>query len=344
MSTAELDALRAENESLRRRVDALAQERTASQAERVTIAQELAALKRIIEKVPMMVDVWDFIAQKTAFKNRDMGVWLGYPPGYLEAQRREKGPFSIVHPEDVPRMIASLQKTMTRQEVDQNFQFRMRRADGTYGWFTSDSLSFERDEEGRLTSSLIVTYDITPVKEAESSLRAMNERLDALVAERTASLEEANRRLLAEIELRTRLGEEAEQRARTIRELSTPVVRIWDDVVVMPLLGSLDSERAETMTSALLEAVSTHGARFAILDLTAADVMDTDTVEHVQRVAQAVSLLGAEVVISGIRAAVAQTMAGQGIALQATTLQNLREALRHCIRRLEESRAPRSRR
>jgi rsbT co-antagonist protein RsbR len=336
MSTAELERLRAENESLRRRVEELEEER----AERATNEQELGRLRRIAAKVPLMVDVFDYATQKSVYKNRDMGVWLGYPPGHLETL----GPFALVHPDDVPRMIASIQKSMATTEVDANFQFRMRRADDTYRWFASDSLGFDWNEDGSLKAALIVTYDISPVKEAESSLRAMNERLDAIVAERTASLEEANRRLLAEIELRTRLSEEAEHRARTIRELSTPVVRIWDDVVALPLLGSLDSERAETMTTALLLAVSTSGARFAILDLTAVDVMDTATAEHVQRVVQAVSLLGAEVVISGIRPAVAQTMAGQAITLQAKTLQNLREALRHCIRRLEETHAPRARR
>ena len=84
---------------------------------------------------------------------------------------------------------------------------------------------------------LAVTHDVTATKRAEEELRQMNEQLDRLVAERTASLEETNALLTAEIDSRTRLAEEAREQARMIRELSAPVIQIWDDVVAVPLLG-----------------------------------------------------------------------------------------------------------
>jgi rsbT co-antagonist protein RsbR len=73
--------------------------------------------------------------------------------------------------------------------------------------------------------------------------------------------------------------------------------------------------------------------RFAILDLTGVGEMDVSTVEHIERLAKAVNLLGAEIVMSGLGPKVARVMVDQGLSFQGTTMKNLREALRYCLQR-----------
>lgn len=116
---------------------------------------------------------------------------------------------------------------------------------------------------------------------------------------------------------------------------STPIIQVWDDIVTMPVVGLVDSVRAADMKNALLEAVSRTGARFAIVDLTGVDTVDTATADHLLRVMRAVRLLGARCVITGIQPAVAQIIVGLGLELQGVvTLRSLREGLRFCLRRL----------
>ncbi|MCY1054343.1 STAS domain-containing protein [Nannocystis sp. SCPEA4] len=116
---------------------------------------------------------------------------------------------------------------------------------------------------------------------------------------------------------------------------STPIIQVWDDIVTMPVVGLVDSVRAADMKNTLLEAVSRTGARFAIVDLTGVDTVDTATADHLLRVMRAVRLLGARCVITGIQPAVAQIIVGLGLELQGVvTLRSLREGLRFCLRRL----------
>lgn len=136
-----------------------------------------------------------------------------------------------------------------------------------------------------------------------------------------------------------RLEEELQRRFLQQEALSattsTPIIQVWDDIVTMPVVGLVDSVRAADMKNALLEAVSRTGARFAIVDLTGVDTVDTATADHLLRVMRAVRLLGARCVITGIQPAVAQIIVGLGLELQGViTLRSLREGLRFCLRRL----------
>lgn len=136
-----------------------------------------------------------------------------------------------------------------------------------------------------------------------------------------------------------RLEEELQRRFLQQEALSaatsTPIIQVWDDIVTMPVVGLVDSVRAADMKNALLEAVSRTGARFAIVDLTGVDTVDTATADHLLRVMRAVRLLGARCVITGIQPAVAQIIVGLGLELQGVvTLRSLREGLRFCLRDL----------
>jgi rsbT co-antagonist protein RsbR len=110
----------------------------------------------------------------------------------------------------------------------------------------------------------------------------------------------------------------AAQRA-ALRELSTPLVPIADDVVAMPLIGSIDSTRAQEVIETLLTGVADSQAKIAILDITGVPVVDTQVANALLQAAQAVKLLGAKVIITGIRPEVAQTLVSLGVDLSSIT-------------------------
>lgn len=102
----------------------------------------------------------------------------------------------------------------------------------------------------------------------------------------------------------------------TLRELSTPLIPISDRVMIMPLIGTIDAPRAEQIMHTLLTGIAQHRARIAILDITGVLVVDTQVANGLIQAAQAVRLLGAEVVLTGIRPEIAQTLVGLGVDLQ----------------------------
>jgi len=335
METTSLERLTAENEALRRRVEALEAEVTRQAAVDAEKSSRLAQLERVLRELPLIVDIFDVPSKRSVFKNRELDPLLGYPSGALAAMGPQPMLYKTVHPDDIPRVVEFLEFIRDHDEgMDEAIvEYRVRRGDGKPGWFRAQLRPFDREADQRLATVLMVTYDVTETKLAEAALRSLNEELDFLVAERTSSLEDANRMLRDEIARRARLAEEAARRARLVRELSSPVLRVWDDVIALPIIGALDAERAEIIEAALLGELSRTGARASILDLTGVGEVDAATAEHIERLVGAMHLLGAEVVICGIGAAVSRVMVEKGLSMKGVTVRNLREALRLCIRR-----------
>jgi rsbT co-antagonist protein RsbR len=121
------------------------------------------------------------------------------------------------------------------------------------------------------------------------------------------------------------------QRA-ALRELSTPLIPLADEVVAMPLIGSIDSGRAQQIIETLLEGVAEHQAEVVILDITGVQMVDTQVASALMRAAQAVKLLGARVVLTGIRPEVAQTLVGMGADLgDIVTLSNLQSGIAYVL-------------
>ncbi|HEY3227689.1 MAG TPA: substrate-binding domain-containing protein [Roseiflexaceae bacterium] len=104
-----------------------------------------------------------------------------------------------------------------------------------------------------------------------------------------------------------------------IQELSTPIIPISDSILIMPLIGSIDSARAQQVMEAMLEAIAQHGAQHMIIDITGIAVVDTAIAHHLLQAARAVQLLGAQVILVGIRPEVAQTLVGLGVDFSAIT-------------------------
>jgi anti-anti-sigma regulatory factor len=127
-------------------------------------------------------------------------------------------------------------------------------------------------------------------------------------------VDDITERKRAEETLRQALAQEETIRAQQamLAELSTPLIPISDQVMVMPLIGSLDSTRARQVLETLLQGIARSHARVAILDITGVPVVDTQVANALIHAAQAVKLLGAQVVLTGIRPEVAQTLVGLG--------------------------------
>ncbi len=128
-------------------------------------------------------------------------------------------------------------------------------------------------------------------------------------------------------------------------ELSTPVVQLWDGILGVPLVGTLDSARAQVVMEALLQAIVDDHAQVAILDITGVPTFDTLVAQNLLKTVTATRLMGADCIISGIRPQTAQTIVQLGIDLtEITTRATLADALKTAIRRVDPGRRPASRR
>jgi rsbT co-antagonist protein RsbR len=118
-------------------------------------------------------------------------------------------------------------------------------------------------------------------------------------------------------------------------ELSTPVVRLWERVLALPLIGTLDSARTQTVMQNLLEAIVNTGAAIAIIDITGVPTVDTLVAQHLLKTVAAARLMGADCIISGIRPQIAQTIIHLGVELnEVTTKATLADAFQVALRRL----------
>jgi rsbT co-antagonist protein RsbR len=166
-----------------------------------------------------------------------------------------------------------------------------------------------RADGGEVTSVIGFTLDVTETKRVEQELRA---KLDLI-----------------------------ERQQQVIRELSTPIIEVWEGVLTLPMVGVVDTVRTSEVMENLLSRIVETGARFAILDLTGVEVVDTKVASHLISLVSAIRLLGAEGVITGIKPTVAQTMVALGLDLSTmVTHANLRAGLKFCIQRMAKGARP----
>ncbi|MGK4008713.1 PAS domain-containing protein [Sorangium sp. So ce1036] len=142
---------------------------------------------------------------------------------------------------------------------------------------------------------------------------------------------------LVENELRIQLDQIAAQQ-KVIRDLSTPIIEVWDGVLTLPMVGTVDSVRTAEVMDSLLSQIVEKRASFAILDLTGVEVVDTKVASHLIELITAIRLLGADGIVAGIKPTVAQTMVALGLDLsQLNTQRNLRAALNYAIRSMSRA-------
>jgi rsbT co-antagonist protein RsbR len=179
----------------------------------------------------------------------------------------------------------------------------------------------ERFPEGQLLQNsarplptggaITIVRNVTDKKLLEENLRERNEEL--------AHREEENAQLIERLRL-------------AVDELSTPVLEVAEGVLVLPVIGVVDSQRSAQMTERLLGEISRNGAGFVILDLTGVEVVDTGTAAAFARLAKAAELLGAQCVLSGLSPMLARTLVELGAEFGGlATERNLRHALTRCL-------------
>jgi rsbT co-antagonist protein RsbR len=124
------------------------------------------------------------------------------------------------------------------------------------------------------------------------------------------------------------------RQSREISELSTPVVKLWDGILALPLIGTLDSERTQTVMENLLQSIVEQTAEIAIIDITGVPTVDTLTAQHLLKTIAAARLMGADCIISGIRPQIAQTMVHLGVELNVVSKASLADAFALALTRL----------
>lgn len=130
------------------------------------------------------------------------------------------------------------------------------------------------------------------------------------------------------------IADQAEQ----LLELSTPVVKLWEGVVAVPLVGTLDSARAQVVMERLLQTLVDTSSPYAIIDITGVPAVDTQVAQHILKTVVAARLMGADCIISGIRPQIAQTIVALGIEFgDIATKASLADALRHVISRTKQA-------
>jgi anti-anti-sigma regulatory factor/HAMP domain-containing protein len=172
------------------------------------------------------------------------------------------------------------------------------------------------DEFIRLASAFNEMADRLQVSHAQLEQQLVD--LEQETAERERA-ESEHKRLQREI---------IETQKQAIQDLSTPVIPVMDQIIVMPLVGNIDTMRARDITRRLLEGIRTHEASVVILDITGVPIVDSGVAEHLNKTIQAARLKGARTIVTGISDAVAETIVDLGIDWRGIeTLSNLQSGL-----------------
>ena len=183
-------------------------------------------------------------------------------------------------------------------------QPRLDVATGEKGWILTSKIIF-KNEQGEVTGLVGIGRDVTELKRAQESL---HEQLEIIKSQR-----------------------------EVLEELSTPIIPITDNIIIMPLIGAIDTARARNIMRSLLAGITEHRAHVIILDITGVPLVDTGVADHLNRTIQAARLKGAATIVTGISDAVAETIVDLGIDWSnIDTVRDLQSGLKVALRRLSE--------
>lgn len=276
-----IDALKAEVAALRARIADM------EQAER-SLRDELYQARRITELTPALIYLFDLVEQRNVYANGGMAALLGYTQEELEGLGDNLLP-AIIHPDDIVRIPPYFERLARARDSEVlSIEYRLKDPRSHWRWIQDDTRVFARSPDGSARITLGLVRDITGRKHAEEEIRRSGEERVMLQAQVI----------------------EAQQ--ATLRELGTPLIPIAKGTLAMPLVGRIDEARALQLVEVLLNGIATQQARTAILDITGVRNADAFFVDALVRAARAVSLLGAEVVLTGIGPEVAQNLVALG--------------------------------
>lgn len=173
----------------------------------------------------------------------------------------------------------------------------------------------------------------------EETINLFARQLHASVRENAQSIQKLES---ARSELEEKLATIERQR-EAIRDLSTPIIELWDNILTLPIVGVMDTQRSVEMTERLLHRISQGKARCVIIDITGVEVVDTATANHFVKMVAAARLLGTHCVITGISPFIAQTLTQIGVELRGVkTLATLRDGIQECLLHLRNNSALRA--
>jgi rsbT co-antagonist protein RsbR len=200
------------------------------------------------------------------------------------------------------------------------------------------SISRKRAHQG-FSPSETATFVLSLKQPLFLRLRRDLKDADSLADAMWVATTELDRLALFTSEMSLKSREEVIHRQQQeLLELSTPVVELWEGILALPLIGTLDSARTQVVMESLLQAIVRTGAALAIIDITGVPTVDTLVAQHLLKTVAAARLMGADCIISGIRPQIAQTIVHLGVDLSAvTTKATLADAFTLALRRTNVS-------
>ncbi len=207
----------------------------------------------------------------------------------------------------------------------------------------SENIVFEKAKEriehieDVLSSVAAGDLDIRIEAKIEDDLTGVEEAINILIEDLTYELKQSKQ---MREELEEKLAKIEEQQKTILRqqddllELSSPVTKVWDNILILPVIGTLDSQRAQIMMENLLHKIVETGCTISILDITGVPTVDTQVANHLLKTVTSARLLGADCIISGISPAIAQTIVHLGIDLSVIrTKATLQDAMIYAMRK-----------
>ena len=253
---------------------------------------ELEVFKQTVDQTPDGVVVSDLEGRIT-YTN---AAWIRmsvYPNGGLGMSLNE-----VIIAEERELLGPVIQQMLMQGSWQGDWNYL--RADGTI--FPGQVSAFTiRDDQGQTRAITGIVRDLSAQRQADEERAALQEQV--IDAQRAA-----------------------------LREVSTPLIPLADDVVMMPLVGAIDSARAQQIMEVLLEGIAQYQADTVLLDISGVRLVDTQVADALLRAARAVQLLGAQIILTGISAEVAQTIVHLGADMgRIMTRANLQEGLRYAL-------------
>jgi len=201
------------------------------------------------------------------------------------------------------------------------FLEKLSRSRALLGQNSQQTANFIFAFKGPLFAALQNHYQDNPSLLAEQLLE-LSELLDSLGMHTIRTFQESREAVI-------------KRQQEELLELSTPVVKLWDGVLALPMIGTLDSQRTQVVMESLLQRIVDTGSEIAIIDITGVPTVDTLVAQHLLKTVTAIRLMGADCIISGVRPQIAQTIVHLGLDLQGVvTKANLADALKLALSRL----------
>lgn len=302
------EALRAENEALRRRIGELEREiaRRDQADEALTEHERRVPYRKIFDAIPVSLGVYRRDGLSVAMNRTSLNLIGGVRDEIL-------GKFNLI---------------TDPASISMGFAANFEKAAAERRSITMPATAYDTSQSdlGRIDDRVVWTETTyVPIEGDDGTDYVVECNIDVTAQQRALQAEAENRRLQEEI---IRVQEQS------LRALSTPLIPIAERVVVMPLIGVVSGARVQQVIGSLLEGVAAHRAEVAILDVTGVPVVDAQVANALIQAAQAGALLGAEVILTGIRPEIARALVNLGTDLSGlVTRSTLQSGIKYALQR-----------